>query len=88
MTAGGRDRSLGSSPTFVHLPEPGGHHQHRGPYVLPFRFGEEVLNLLAASDGPAAVTVFAEDLAAGLARPDARAVWIELKLTLTETRWA
>ena len=88
MSAGGGERSLGSSPTFVHLPEPGGHHSHRGPDVLPFRFGEEVLNLLVASDGPAAVTVFAEDLAAGLARPDARAVWIELKLTLTETRWA
>ncbi|GAA0869118.1 hypothetical protein GCM10009116_09540 [Brevundimonas basaltis] len=89
MTAGGRERSLGSSPTFVHIPEAGdGHHGHRGPYVMPFRFGEEVLNLLAASDGPAAVTVFAEDLAPELARPGARAEWIELTLTLTETRWA
>lgn len=88
MTAGGRERSLGSSPTFVHLPEPGaGHDGHRGPYVLPFRFGEEVLNLLAAEDGPAGVTVFAEDLAPELARPDARAAWIELTLTLTETQW-
>lgn len=89
LTAGGRERSLGSSPTFVHIPEPGdGHHGHRGPYVLPFRFGEEVLNLLAAGDGPAAVTVFAEDLAPELGRGEARADWIELKLTLTETRWA
>lgn len=89
LTAGGRERSLGSSPTFVHLPEPGsGHEGHRGPYVLPFRFGEEVLNLLAAEDGPAAVTAFAEDLAPELARPGARAEWIELTLTLTETRWA
>lgn len=89
MTAGGRERSLGSSPTFVHLPGPGeGHDGHRGPYVLPFRFGEEVLNLLAASDGPAAVTVFAEDLAPELARTEARAAWMELTLTLTETRWA
>ncbi|MCS6627128.1 tyrosinase family protein [Roseibacterium beibuensis] len=89
MTSGSRERTLGSSPTFVHIPEPGdGHHGHRGPYVLPFRFGEEVLNLLAASEGPAAVTVFAEDLAPELARADARAAWIELKLTLTETRWA
>jgi hypothetical protein len=88
LTAGGGARSLGSSPTFVHLPEPGEHHQHRGPYVLPFRFGEEVLNLLASGDGPAAVTVSAEDLAPELARPGARAAWIELKLTLTETRWA
>jgi hypothetical protein len=89
LTAGGRERSLGSSPTFVHLPEPGeGHAGHRGPYVLPFRFGEEVLNLLAAGDGPAAVTVFAEDLAPGPARPEARAAWIELTLTLTETQWA
>ena len=88
MSAGGGERSLGSSPTFVHLPEPGGHHSHRGPYVLPFRFGEEVLNLLAASDGPAAVTVFAEDLAPELGRGEARGEWIELKLTLTETRWA
>lgn len=89
MTTGARERSLGSSPTFVHIPEAGdGHHGHRGHYVLPFRFGEEVLNLLAASDGPAAVTVFAEDLAPELARGEARAEWIELKLTLTETRWA
>jgi hypothetical protein len=88
MTAAGRERSLGSSPTFVHLPEPGGHHQHRGPYVLPFRFGEEVLNLLASGEGPAAVTVFAEDLDPGAGRPEARAAWIELTLTLTETRWA
>lgn len=88
MTSGGRERALGSSPTFVHLPEPGGHHGHRGPYVLPFRFGEEVLNLLAASDGPAAVTVFAEDLDPAAGRPGARAAWIELTLTLTETRWA
>lgn len=89
LASGTRERTLGSSPTFVHIPEPGdGHHGHRGPYVLPFRFGEEVLNLLAASDGPAAVTVFAEDLAPELARGDARAEWIELKLTLTETRWA
>ena len=89
MTTGARERSLGSSPTFVHLPEPGaGHHGHRGPYVLPFRFGEEVLNLLASGDGPAAVTVFAEDLAPELGRPDAPAEWIELNLTLTETRWA
>ena len=89
LTCDGRERSLGSPPTFVHIPEPGaGHGGHRGPYVLPFRFGEEVLNLLASGDGPAAVTVFAEDLAPELGRADARAVWIELKLTLTETRWA
>lgn len=89
MTAGSRERTLGSSPTFVHIPEPGeGHAGHRGPYVLPFRFGEEVLNLLAPNDGPAAVTVFAEDLAPELSRPGARAEWIELTLTLTETRWA
>lgn len=89
LTAGGRERSLGSSPTFVHIPEAGdGHAGHRGPYVLPFRFGEEVLNLLAASDGPATVTAFAEDLAPELGRSDARAGWIELRLTLTETRWA
>lgn len=89
MTAGGRERSLGSSPTFVHIPEPGaGHHSHRGPYVLPFRFGEEVLNLLASGDGAAEVAAFAEDLAPELARAEARAEWMELRLTLTETRWA
>ncbi len=89
MTCDGRERSLGSSPTFVHIPEPGeGHAGHRGPYVLPFRFGEEVLNLLASGDGPAAVTAFAEDLAPETGRPGARAEWIELTLTLTETRWA
>ena len=88
LGAGGSERSLGSSPTFVHIPEPGEHHQHRGPYVLPFRFGEEVLNLLAGSEGPAAVTVFAEDLAPEAGRPEARAEWLELTVTLTETRWA
>ena len=87
MAAGARERPLGSSPTFVHIPEGEGHHR-RGPYVLPFRFGEEVLNLLAAGDGPAEVFAFADDLAPELGRPEARALWIELKLTLTETRWA
>lgn len=87
MGSGGRERSLGSSPTFVHIPEGEGHHRH-GPYQLPFRFGEEVLNLLAAGEGPAEVFAFAEDLAPALARPEARPLWIELKLTLTETRWA
>lgn len=87
MACAGRTVSLGASPTFLHLVE-GEHAGHRGAYSLPFRFGEEVLNLLAASDGPAAVTVFAEDLAPELVRGDARAEWIELTLTLTETRWA
>ncbi len=89
LSGGDRERPLGSSPTFVHIPDgEGGHHGRHGPYVLPFRFGEEVLNLLAAGEGPAEVTAFAEDLAPELGRPDARARWIELKLTLTETRWA
>jgi hypothetical protein len=47
-----------------------------------------VLNLLAAGDGPATVTVFAEDLDPAAGRPEARAAWIGLTLTLTETRWA
>jgi hypothetical protein len=88
LASGGRERSLGSSPTFVHIPEAGGHHAHRGPYVLPFRFGEEVLNLLAAADGPAVVSVAAEDLLPEAGRPAPQGAWIELKLTLTETRWA
>ena len=88
LASGGRERSLGSSPTFVHLPEGGGSHAHRGPYVLPFRFGEEVLNLLAASEGPVTVSVAAEDLLPEAGRPEPQAAWIELKLTLTETRWA
>jgi len=86
LASGGRERSLGSSPTFVHIPEAG--HTHRGPYVLPFRFGEEVLNLLAAGEGPVTVSVAAEDLLPEAGRPEPQAAWIELKLTLTETRWA
>jgi hypothetical protein len=88
LVAGGRERSLGSSPTFVHLPEPGAHHHHRGDYVVPFRFGEEVLNLLAYGDGPVEVSVAAEDLAPEAGRPSAQAAWIDLELTLTESRWA
>lgn len=86
LSGGGRERSLGSSPTFVHIPEGGSH--HHGAYQLPFRFGEEVLNLLAADEGPAEIVAFAEDLAPELVRPGARPLWIEVKLTLTETRWA
>lgn len=89
LAAGGRERSLGSSPTFVHLPEPGEHHhQHRGDYVVPFRFGEEVLNLLAYEDGAVTISARAEDLAPEAGRPDAQAAWMELELTLTESRWA
>lgn len=92
LAGGGRERSLGSSPTFVHIPEgdgPEGEGRHRhGAYVLPFRFGEEVLNLVAAGEGAVEATVFAEDLAPEAGRPAARPLWIELKLTLTETRWA
>jgi hypothetical protein len=87
MTCGGRSVSLGSSPTFVHLPEDG-HVHHRGDYVLPFRFGEEVLNLLADADGPAAIAVEAEDLSPDRNRAPARATGLELTLTLTESRWA
>lgn len=88
LAAGGRETSLGSSPTFVHLPEAGEHAHHAGDYTTPFRFGEEVLNLLADTDGPVAVTVFADDLAPEDGRPDATATAIELELTLTEGRWA
>lgn len=87
MSCGGRSVSLGSSPTFVHLPEEG-HAHHRGDYVLPFRFGEEVLNLLAEANGPAVVTVEAEDLSPEMNRAAARAVALDLSLTLTESRWA
>lgn len=85
LRSGTRTAGLGSSPTFVHLPEPGAHH-HRGDYLTPFRFGEEVLNLV--DDAPLAVVVETEDLAPEENRPEARAVAIELTLTLTETRWA
>ena len=88
LHAGGRERSLGSSPTFVHLSEPGAHHDHRGPYALPYRFGEEVLNLVLEGDGPVDISVHAEDLAPEAGRPAAQGAWIELELTLTETRWA
>lgn len=88
LAAGARERSLGSTPTFVHVAEPGEHHHHRGDYIAPFRFGEEVLNLLAYEGGAATIAVSAEDLAPEAGRPEAQAAWLELELTLTETRWA
>lgn len=87
MTCGGRSISLGSSPTFLHLAE-GGHTDHWGDYSLPFRFGEEVLNLLGDVDEVVAVTVETEDLAPESSRPPPQAVALDLLLTLTESRWA
>lgn len=88
LGAGARERPLGSTPTFVHIPEGGAHRHHSADYIAPFRFGEEVLNLLAYEDGAATIAVWAEDLAPEAGRPEAQAAWLELELTLTETRWA
>lgn len=87
MSCAGRRISLGSSPTFLHLRE-GDHAQHAGDYILPFRFGEEVLNLIGEGDAPVTVAVEAEDLTGEAGRPPARAVALDLTLTLTESRWA
>lgn len=87
MICAGRRISLGSSPTFLHLRE-GAEAHHAGDYVLPFRFGEEVLNLLGEGDAPVTVSVEAEDLAPEAGRPPAQAVALDLSLTLTESRWA
>lgn len=87
MSCGGRRISLGSSPTFLHVRE-GEHAHHAGDYVLPFRFGEEVLNLIGEGDAPVIVSVEAEDLAPEAGRPPAQAVALDLSLTLTESRWA
>lgn len=87
MHCEGRRISLGSSPTFLHLRE-GDHAHHADDYILPFRFGEEVLNLIGEGDAPVTVTVEAEDLAPESGRPPARAVALDLSLTLTESRWA
>lgn len=87
MHCGGRRISLGSSPTFLHLRE-GEHAHHAGDYILPFRFGEEVLNLIGEGDAPVTVTVEAEDLAPEAGRPPAQALALDLSLTLTESRWA
>lgn len=87
MSCAGRSISLGSSPTFLHLAE-GEHAHHRGDYSLPFRFGEEVLNLIGEGDQPVTVSVEAEDLDPGSARPPAQGVALDLTLTLTESRWA
>lgn len=87
MACGGRTVSLGASPTFLHLVE-GEHAGHRGPYSLPFRFGEEVLNLIGEGDQPVTVSVVAEDLDPDSRRPPAQGVALELSLTLTESRWA
>lgn len=85
LRSGSRTARLGSSPTFVHIPE-GGHAHHSGDYRTPFRFGEEVLNLI--DDGPLTLVVETEDLAPEAARPAAVLTDLELELTLTETRWA
>jgi len=87
MSCGGRRVSLGSSPTFLHLRE-GEHAHHAGDYILPFRFGEEVLNLIGEGDASVTVSVEAEDLAPEAGRPPAQAVALDLSLTLTESRWA
>lgn len=87
MSCGGRRISLGSSPTFLHLRE-GEEAHHASDYILPFRFGEEVLNLIGEGDAPVIVTVEAEDLAPEAGRPPAQAVSLDLSLTLTESRWA
>lgn len=87
MACAGRSISLGSSPTFLHLRE-GDHAHHAGDYSLPFRFGEEVLNLLGDGEAPVTVSVEAEDLAPELNRPPAQGVALDLSLTLTESRWA
>ncbi|WP_439476758.1 tyrosinase family protein [Brevundimonas sp.] len=87
MTCGGRGISLGSSPTFLHLTE-GEHAGHLGDYSLPFRFGEEVLNLIDDGSRPVTITVEAEDLDPGAGRPPAQGAALDLSLTLTESRWA
>ena len=87
MACAGRTLSLGASPTFLHLAE-GEHAGHRGPYGLPFRFGEEVLNLIGEGNQPVTVFVEAEDLAPDSHRPPAQGVALDLSLTLTESRWA
>jgi len=87
MTCAGRSISLGASPTFLHLAE-GEHAGHRGAYSLPFRFGEEVLNLIGDGDQPVTVSVEAEDLEPDLRRPPAQGVALDLSLSLTESRWA
>lgn len=85
IRSGSRTIRLGSSPTFVHIAG-GDHAHHRAGYRTPFRFGEEVLNIV--DDGPLTVVVETEDLAPEAARPAAVLIGIELELTLTETRWA
>jgi len=87
MSCAGRTISLGASPTFLHLTE-GEHANHRGDYSLPFRFGEEVLNLIGEGDQPVTVSVEAEDLDPDSRRSPAQGVALDLTLTLTESRWA
>lgn len=87
MACAGRSVTLGSSPTFLHLRE-GEHGRHGDDYILPFRFGEEALNLLGDGDAPVILSVQAEDLAPELNRPPAQGVALDLSLTLTESRWA
>lgn len=84
IAANGRRMSLGSAPTFVHV---GGDHAHHTDYAIGYSFGAEILNLVAEGEGPVTVTVEAEDLSPEVGRPPARAIGMELTLTLTESRW-
>lgn len=86
LSSGGRRLSLGSSPTFIHVSGQD-EHVHRGDYAIGYSFGEEILNLLDEGEGPVTVSVEAEDLSPEMGRPPARAIGIELALTLTESRW-
>jgi len=97
ILAGERKLALGSSPTFVHVGPMGGmDHQMPGmvhdhttgdDYGISFKFGTEILNLLARDAGPVVITVDAEDLTPTVQRANTEGLSLEVVLTLTETRW-
>lgn len=93
LAAGERKSILGSSPTFVHLGDMSGMPgmapmgMAMGDYGVAFKFGAEILNLLARDPGPVTVSVEAEDLTPALNRGSAQGVALDLTVTLTDTRW-
>ncbi len=74
---------LGVSPTFVHFGgRAGGGHAGHGDYAHIFTLDSNVVQLARRSPGPLAIVSRAEDLRPEEQRPPARALSLEVKLTV------